>query len=144
MPAADSALTPRMRAISGRGHRLQIGDDRQRLGLRGGQRRRARLGQQPPRGPLGLGMAAQRVAAGQLAHDEPAALEVIVLAQPLERGDDLVQLGAGGIRQRRRRHRVGAEEQQRLDRALQLGGHAVSLCAAEARPLIVISANGSS
>ena len=83
--------------------RLQVGDDRQRLGLGRGQRRCPRLGQQPSRGRLEIGVGAEREAAGELAHDQAAALELVVLAQALERGHDLVQLGAGGLGQRLRR-----------------------------------------
>src|SRR6202042_58447 len=78
-------------------------------------------------------MAGEGVAAGQLADHESAPLVVVVLAQALERSHDLVQLSSAGVGQRRGRDRIGAEEQQRLERALQIGGHAVSLSAA-ARP----------
>ena len=75
-----------------------------------------------------------------------------MLAQPLERGDDLVQLGAGGAGQRLGAHRVGAQEEQRLDGRLErrlmrsaLSGAAIAPFARPAcRGSIVISANGSS
>ena len=44
----------------GAGDRLQVGDDRQRLGLRGRQRRRARAREQPPRGLLGVRVRGER------------------------------------------------------------------------------------
>src|ERR1700704_1603741 len=99
-------------------------------------------------------MAREHVAAGELAQHEPAPLELVVLAQALDRRDDLVKLASGGIGKRLGADRLGAEEQQRLDRALELGagggesrpGHPV----AESLPAggagiasIVISPNGS-
>src|ERR1700753_4273236 len=107
-------------------------------------------------------MTGEGVAAGQLADHESAPLVLVVLAQALQRGHDLVQLAPAGLGQRCRWDGIGAEEQQRLERALQLGGHALSLSAAArpwaaarrcARlgrrlgapsPSTVISANGSS
>ena len=47
--------------------RLQVGDDRERLGLGGRQRGGARAAEQAARGLLGLGVAGERPAAGQLA-----------------------------------------------------------------------------
>ena len=69
--------------------RLQVGDDRQRLGLRLGQRRRARLGQQAPRRLLAGRVAGQREAAGDLAQDDAAPALGEVLAQQLDRLGDL-------------------------------------------------------
>ena len=65
--------------------RLQVGDDRQRLGLRLGQRRRPRLGQQAPRRLLAGRVAGEGEAAGDLAQDDPAPALGEVLAQQLDR-----------------------------------------------------------
>ena len=98
--------------------RLQVGDDRQRLGLRGRQARRARAGEQPPRGLLGVGVRAERPAAGELAQHEPATVERDrQRAQP--RGD-LVLLDAQRVGELLDRDRVGREEQQRLELSLEV------------------------
>jgi L-2,4-diaminobutyrate decarboxylase len=54
---------------------LEVGDDRERLGLGGSQRRRARAGEQPPCRLLGIGMRGERPAARELAQHHAAALE---------------------------------------------------------------------
>src|SRR5579884_1981507 len=126
--------------------RLQVGNDRERLRLSGVERRRPRLGEQPPRRGLGIGMGAEREAARQLADDEPPPLELVVLAQPLERAHHLVQLRAGRVGQRVRANRLGAQEQERLDRRLEPRAHALTRCAAApaaALGSIMISPNGS-
>ncbi len=73
----------------GPGDRLQVGDDRQRLRLRLGQRRRARLGQQAARRVLARRVAGEREAAGDLAQDDAAPALGEVLAQQLDRLGDL-------------------------------------------------------
>jgi len=66
----ESALTPRIRAISG-ARPAPVGDDRERLEL--GRRERASRGlASSARGTLGDRVAGQRVAAGQLAQHEAA------------------------------------------------------------------------
>ena len=61
-----------MRAISGPRDRLEVGDDRQRLGLRLGERRRARRGQQAAGRVLGHGVGGERVAPRDLAQHHAA------------------------------------------------------------------------
>ena len=108
-------------------------------GVSGG---RAWPGQEPPGGGLGVRMGGQRVAAGDLAHHQAAALVVVVLAQVGHRLVDLVLLDLGGGGQVLQRDRLGREEEQGLDGALQ-GVHATRSPAGLARPSIVISPNGS-
>ena len=74
-------------------------------------------------------MGAEHGTPGQLTDDQTAALELKALAQSLERRDDLVQLGAAGVRQCVRGDRIRAQEQQPFEGALELagGGHAVIL-----------------
>jgi hypothetical protein len=83
------------------------------------------------------------------AHDLAPALELVVLAQPLERGHDLVQISSGGLGQGLGRQGIRAEEQQRLQGPLELGGHEIAAVpvmrpASGAIRLMVISANGCS
>ena len=96
--------------------RLQVGDDREALGLGLGQRRRARLGEQPPRGALGDRVGGEREAAGDLAQHHPAIALGVVLAQPRQRLDDLALGHLAGVGEALDRDRLGREEQQRLDR----------------------------
>ncbi len=65
---ADAADARDLRAR----HRLQVGDDRQRLGLRGRERGRARTAEQAPGGVLGGGVGRERVPAAELAQHDPA------------------------------------------------------------------------
>ena len=107
-------------------HRLQIGDDRQRLGLRLGQRRGPRLGQQPPRRGLARRVAGEREAPRDLAQDDAAAALGEVLAQQLDRLADLALGRLARLRQVRRRDRLRREEEKRLDRPREVA-HALRL-----------------
>src|SRR5947209_14714161 len=96
-------------------------------------------------------MGGEHVATGQLAQDETTALELIVLAQALQRGDHLVQLCLGGLGEHLGADRLAGQEQQCLERAFELWPHqAASIrarCAASASTGVdwrVISPNGSS
>src|SRR2546423_12533993 len=95
-------------------------------------------------------MAGQRPAPGQLTQHQAPALELVVLAQTLQRGDHLVELGPGGLGQRVGAHRLGTEEQQRLECGLQGQTHATWASRAWAAgpaasgAAMVISPNGSS
>src|SRR5205823_2961086 len=63
-------------------NRLQVGDDRERLGLRRRQWWRAWARQQPSGRGLGIRMTAERPATRELAQQQAAALELVVLPQP--------------------------------------------------------------
>src|SRR3954451_12889165 len=65
-------------------------------------------------------MAREHIAARELAQHQPTPLELVVLAQPLDRCDDLVQLSTGGVGKRLGADGLRAEEQQRLDRSFEL------------------------
>ena len=123
---------------------LQVGHDRQALGLRLGQRRGARLGQQPARGPLGHRVGGQREAARHLAQHHPAKALGVVLAQPRDRLHDLALRDLGGLGQALGGHRLGREEQQRLDGAGQVVHEATSTPAVAAAGTTVIGPNGTS
>ena len=81
-PAVDQRGGRRLRGHAadaghlGAGDRLQVGDDRQRLGLGGRERGRARAREQPPRGLLGVRVRGEREPAGDAAQHEAAAVEV--------------------------------------------------------------------
>ena len=86
-------------------------------------------------------MRGERPAAGQLAqHDAAPAEAVLELAQRL---DDVLLLGLQRVGQLVDRHRVGREEEQRLDQPRE-PGHDASLSAAAWEALTMISPNGSS
>ena len=101
----------------GAGDRLQVGDDRQRLGLGLGQRRRPRLRQQPPRRLLAGRVAGEGEAAGDLAQDDAPPALGQVLAQQLDRLADLSLGRLGRLGQVGDGDRLGREEEQRLDGA---------------------------
>ena len=103
----------------GAGDRLQVGDDRQRLGLRGRQRRGARAGEQPAGGLLGVRVRGERVAATDLAQQDTAAAErVTQLAERLRH----VVLGClQRVRELVDRDGLRRQEQQRLDQAREAG-----------------------
>ena len=89
-------------------------------------------------------MAGEGVAPSQLPQNESAPLELVVLAQPLQSGNNLVQLCAGGISERLTLHRLGGEEQQRLERPFELQAHAEILSPLASSARTVTSPNGSS
>ena len=118
-------------------HRLQVGDDRQRLGL--GRRSAAACRGLPSRrraAGSGVRVAGQGVAAGQLAQQEAAPLGRIVLAASASSAvTTSCSLGVRGLGQRRHRHRVRAEEQQRLERSLRARRSRAAPCRAGAGTL---------
>ena len=111
----------------------------------GRQRRGARLGEQAPRGGLGLGRARERPAASDLAQLQAAAAGREVLLELIERLLDLVWLDGAGVGEIRRGHRLRRQEEQRLECADKLA-HADILASRSdgAAGVIVISPNGSS
>ncbi len=109
--------------------RLQVGDDRQRLRLGLGQRRRPRLRQQAARRLLAGRVAGQGEAAGDLAQDDAAPALGEVLAQQLDRLLDLALGRLGRLRQVGGGDRLRREEEQRLDRAARGRSSASPPCA---------------
>src|SRR5438067_2050290 len=113
--------------------RLQVGDDREALGLRLRQRRRARLGQQAAGGLLRGRITGERPAPGDLTQDEPA----VALAQFGERGLDLAGLNVTRLGQVLDRDGFVRQEEQGFDDASELGH-------ARTGVVIVIGPNGTS
>ncbi len=112
-------------------HGLQVGDDRERLGLRGAERRGARAAEQTPRRLLAVGVAGQREAAAELAQPDAAQARRVLLCQQRER-----RFGRVGVRLRRvgellDAERIGRQEQQRLERARELAHPATATTASE-------------
>ena len=97
-------------------YRLQVGDDRERLGLGGRERGDARAAEQPPRGVLGGGVARERPAAAQLAQPDPATPGRVLLGEQREGGQHGALAGLGGLGQLLGAQRIARQEQQRLDR----------------------------
>ena len=122
-----SSIRPRSSSARGRGldadaadasdlrprDRLQVGDDRQRLGLRGVSGGVRGLRQQPPRGLLGLRVRGERPAAADLPQHDAAAVQAV--AQLGQRVEHRPLVLLGGVAQVVERDRLGREEQQRLD-----------------------------
>ena len=135
--SADSEATPRIRAISGPRDRLQVGDDRQGLGLRLGERRRSRLRQQATRRLVGLGVRGEGVPAADLAQDQAAALERG--AEQVERPVDLGLGRLARLRQLPGAHRLRRQEEQRFDHPLERAHEAISPSAARRWPLAATS-----
>ena len=132
--------------------RLQVGDDGQRLGLGGRQRRRARPRQQAPGGVLGVGVGGRarirppaRAARGRGARTRSARADAPARSPPRAAPPRVPARALGA-------HRLGAEEQQRFQGSLELGAHQAASIRARgrARPAparadsSVISPNGSS
>ncbi len=131
----------------GAAHRLQVGDDRERLGLGGRERGRAGTGEQAPRGLLRVRVGREDEAAADPLEHEAAAVQ-----RALER-DQRVRHGLLGGLQRVRElldaDRLGREEQQRLDPRgeRERRVHAASTSCTAGAGLVtwtVISPNGSS
>ena len=97
----------------GAADRLQVGDDRERLGLGGRERGRARTGEQAPRGLLGVRVRGEREAAGDPPQHEAAALEVGL--ELLGRLGDRLLPGLQRVGELLDGDRVGREEEQRLE-----------------------------
>ena len=101
---ADAADARDLRARD----RLQVGDDRERLGLRRRQRRGARLGQQAPRGLLG---------AGSVASVQPPASSRSTTPRPPERSARAAPQRRLDLLGRRPRQAVGERRRARPARA---------------------------
>ena len=111
---ADAADAGDLRARD----RLQVGDDRERLGLRGAERGDARAAEQPPRRVLGGGVARERPAAAELAQrDARAARARTARRAPRAPRRTASSPASVASASSAGAERVGGEEQQRLDRA---------------------------
>ena len=97
--------------------RLEVGHDREALGLRLRQRRGTRAREQAPRGALGYRIGGEREAAGHLAQHDAAEALGVVLAQARQRLDDLALAHLAGVGEPLHGDRLGRQEEQRLDRA---------------------------